>query len=342
MFLQFTEKLLLSIIIIGIIIWGVHPIAAAEDGGSWEIVIGYEDYHIRDDLPEGYRNQLEEGNSLFNFGIEYITGISNGQFSFSLDAKGDGDHLESNLKEFNWSGYHHQVLYELGKTKWVWGRGLSFIPTCPLDTETYYWGGQVSVISLDKSGTIGFATAKDSYNSDASATLIMDDQASDSDYTGWLRWGQTFETSDLSGVVSYQSAEKCWNYGLDFSRDLQNGFELHGGIKQSSSDSEVSYLIGSEYIGKYFYTVEFYHDQDDLLILAINNAVGLFGKWQWMLREIYNFNDDGVISKLNLGYHKNDHLVPQLEISMNTGPKSSIYRQNPIDYYLIFKVVAKF
>jgi hypothetical protein len=43
-----------------------------------------------------------------------------------------------------------------------------------------------------------------------------------------------------------------------------------------------------------------------------------------------------------LGYLKNDHLVPQLEISMNTGPKNSLYRQNPIDYFIIFKVVAKF
>jgi hypothetical protein len=342
MFLRFTGKLSLSLLIIGIIIWVAHPVAAAKDGGSWEVVIGYEDYHIRDDLPEGYRNQLEEDNSLFNLGIGYLTGVSNGQFSLSLDAKGDGDDLEINLKEFNWSGYHHQVLYEFGKTKWVWGRGLSFIPTCPLDTDTYYWGGQGSVISLANSATIGFAMVKDSYNSNTSATLTTDDRASDSDYTGWLRLGRTFATSDLSGVVSYQSEEKCWNYGLDFSRDLQNGFELHGGVNRSSSDSGVSYLIGGEYIGKYFYTVEFYHDRDDLLILAINNAVGMFGRWQWMMREIYNLKDDGEIRKINLSYIRDDHLVPQLEISLNTGSKSSNCRQNPIDYYIIFKVVAKF
>lgn len=343
MLLRLIRKPLLSIIMLGYLFLSFsQSVGAAADGRSWEVITGYDYFHIRDGLPDSYQDQLAENNRLVDLSLGYITGNNNGQFSLSLDGKGNAGDLKINLKEFAWSGNEKKVLYEVGKTRWVWGRGLSFIPTCPLDIDTYYWGGQGSLINPGNSLTIGVAMAKDSYNSNTSATILMADQASDSDYTGWLRSGWLFETSDLTAVVTYQSAEMNWNYGLDFSRDLQNGFELHGGASLRSSDSTVNYLIGGEYVGKYFYTAEFYHSTDDLLIFAISNSAGMMGRWQWMLREIYNLDDDGEIRKLNLSYTKNDQIVPQLEISMNAGPRSSKYRQNPVDYYIIFKVTSKF
>ncbi len=343
MLFRLVYKNLLSILIFGGIFLSLSQFTVANDGGvCWEVTAGYDYFHIRDDLPADYKNQLDANNELAELSIGLLTGNNNGQFSLGLDAKGDADDFEINLKEFAWSGHNSKILYEIGKTKWIWGRGLSFIPTCPLDMDTYYWGGQSSLINTNNSLTIGAATTKDSYNSDTSDTIITENNISDSDYTGWFRSGWSFETSDLTTVVSYQSAEMCWNYGLDFSWDLQNGFELHGGVNLRSSDSEISYLIGSEYVGKYFYTAEFYHDTDDLLIFGVSNSAGMLGRWQWMLREIFNLNDDGEIRKINLSYIKNDHIVPQLEISMNAGSKSSQYRQNPIDYYVLFKITSKF
>lgn len=315
--------------------------AAAEDKNSWEFIAGYNYFHLRDDLPEAYRDYLEPDSKTADLEVGFSTGNDKGQFSMSLDGKGNSDAFETNLKEFSWSEKANRTLYEIGKAKWVWGRGLSYIPTCPLDKDTYYWGLQSSIIHPGHSFTIGAAVDDDSfYSNDNNNNIKTID--SENGYYGWLREGWVFDTSDLTAIMAYQSVKNYWNYGLDFSRDLLNGFELHGGFNFRSPDSKVKYLIGGEYSGKYFYLMEFYHEADDQLILSMSNSTNMLGSWQWELREIYDFNDEGEIRQFNIKYIKINNIVPELDISMNVGPKDSMYRQNPFDYSASLKVTMKF
>ncbi|HBE77502.1 MAG TPA: hypothetical protein DDW65_06915, partial [Firmicutes bacterium] len=279
MFQLFTRSLLTVFILGSIFIFSIQPAEAVDDGSGWEISTGYDYFHIREDLPAVFKDH-----KLVNLALDYTMGNDNGQFSFGLAAKDDGAQLQTDLKELLWSGRVDKLLYEIGKTKWVWGRGLSFSPICPLDMDTYYWGGQGSFINNNRSLTIGAAWDKDPYNSDTSDMPLSTGHVSTNEYTGWFRSGWVFETSDLTTAISYQSVLNHWNFGLDFSRDLQNGFEFHGGVNIQNSDSVTQYLLGGEYSGHYLYILEGYHQTDDILIFAFSNSAAMLGNWQWEFR----------------------------------------------------------
>ncbi len=338
-----TRKLLIITFIWGyLLIIAAIPVLASGDDTSWSFDIGYSYFHVREDLPGMVQDQLESENDLVKLGINYSTGLLNGQLNLGVEGKGPEDDFEVKLKELAWSGNTGKILYEAGKTKWIWGRGLSYIPTCPLDKDTYYWGLQGSLININNNLSIGAVSSKDSYYSNDYDSEILPVDGSDEYYTGWIRAGWIFETSDITTVVSYQSGQDIWNYGFDFSRDLLNGFEIHGGFNYKKPDSNTQYLIGCQYSGKFFYMMEYYHETDDQLVFSFSNSADMFGKWQWELREIYDLSDNGEIRQLNISYIKNNNFVPELKVSMNTGPQNSYFQQNSFDYSIYFGVKSKF
>jgi hypothetical protein len=338
----FIKPLLIGLVSGIMVIALLQYAGAVDDGASWEVSTGYDYFQIGNGLPTVLQDQLDAGNEFMDLGLGYTGGSDNHQLSFGLVLKSDGDQSETDLKELVFSERVGKMLYEVGKTKWIWGRGLSFSPICPLDMDTYYWGGQSSRINIGQSLTVGAAWVKDSYNSDISDLPISEGIISGNDYTGWIRSGWVFETSDLTAVVSYQSAQNCWNYGCDFSRDLENGFELHGGVNLQSPAWASEYLLGGEYSGKYLYILEIYRQTDQFLILVCSNSAALLGHWQWELREVFNLTDGGEIRKINLKYIKNNQVIPELEISENAGAKNSEIRQNPLTGYVAFKLWLKF
>lgn len=308
----------------------------AEDMKSTlEMSMGYDYGHVSDNLPlEDLKN--------YNFLMAYTTGNESNQFFFRGEVNGNSGNYDTKLDELSISRKNNQFLYSIGKQKWVWGKGFSYIPTCPLytdptDKDNYYWGLEGSLINPKNSYTIGAAKDKDS----------------DKDYTSWFRSGYSFETSDLTLVTSYQSLFESWNYGVDYSYDLLNGFEFHSGINvlnPRDSGSMMRYLVGGEYISKYNLIFEVYHGPvdreqqktDDLFILVFNNSAQLFERWQWEFQATISLTDDGQMRKCTIKYLKNSILIPELEIIMYSGPKSSYFKSNPYDYTITFKLTSKF
>lgn len=319
---------------------------AADINISGELVTDFTYSHVKEGIPDIIKRDMETDENVF---LQLnISGLYN-DYQYNVRVKGNTSDFTFDLEGITLSCIAGPTLFEIGKRRWIWGKGFSYSPTYPLDKEKDYWGSEWTLV-------------KNNYNMAIGAVL---DEDSDELYSGWVRLISLLTTSDYTVVLSYLNdkinteirgsggqvlqvriPEDYINLGVNYSRDFLNGLEIHGGLNIRHSDNidEVSqqYLIGGEYIFKNDKTLifEYFHENENYLVLALNHS-GIFSNWQWGVRELVNLDDYGEIRVIDLSYVGNDDVVPSIELRNYAGPDNSQIAQNPRDWVINLKITVK-
>lgn len=282
-------------------------------------------YHqAREEIPARQR-LLMETESNTRMGLSF-SGYS-GAYQYELKITGHFSDFFMEMSQATVSGFSGSVLWELGKKDRTWGKGLAFIPNYPLAREAVFWGLESRVIFSP-------------YNLVAGAAWESSQSGA-----GWLRAGKMLDTSDWETVLSciWQDEVSRWQGGAEFSWDLLNGLSLHGGLNTEFPGEIRKYLLGGVYTGALFTCVmEYYYTQNHYLFASLGREPGLFGRWQWGVKEIFHLKDGGIISIISLKYLGDNTVTPEIVITDFGGGENSAARSNPIDWECVIRIEVKF
>jgi hypothetical protein len=250
-----------------------------------------------------------------------------GSYQYELQATGYFHEFLFGMNRATISGFSGPVLWEFGKKDWTFGKGLAFIPNYPLTQGADCWGFENSIILSPYSLVTGVARERSKVGA------------------GWLRAGKMRETSDWGVVLSYIWDDGCnyWQGGAEFSWDFLNGLSVHGGASIELPEQTGKYLLGGVYSGgRLNYILEYYYAENHYLFAGLSREPGLFGRWQWGVKEIYSLNDAGLISIINLKYLGNNTVTPELIITNFGGGNSNERQNNPVKWEYIMRLTANF
>lgn len=198
---------------------------AADINISGELVTDFTYSHVKEGIPDIIKRDMETDENVF---LQLnISGLYN-DYQYNVRVKGNTSDFTFDLEGITLSCIAGPTLFEIGKRRWIWGKGFSYSPTYPLDKEKDYWGSEWILV-------------KNNYNMAIGAVL---DEDSDELYSGWVRLISLLTTSDYTVVLSYLNdkinteirdsggqvlqvriPEDYINLGVNYSRDFLNGLE---------------------------------------------------------------------------------------------------------------------
>lgn len=240
-----------------------------------------------------------------------------GNYQYELGATGYFDQSLFELTQATLSGFSGPLLWEIGKQDWTFGQGLAFVPNYPLTPEAVGWGIESRIVLSPYSLVFGGA------QEDAQVGAV------------WLRAGKMGAASDWGMVLSalWDEGRHTWQGGTEFSWDLLNGLSIHGGVNIQFAEESAKFIFGGMYTGESLtFFFEYYYEDKDYTISGLRREPGLFGKWQWEVREVFSLQDGVLISILNLKYLGEHNITPELVITNFGEGKNSEQQPNPLHW----------
>ena len=286
--------------------WASNPSFKGEITSEWIY------RELNEEIPTSY-NPYEENENKTTLKLN-LSGLT-GTCQYELGAIGDFNASRFELDQATLSSFSRLLLWEIGKRDWTFGQGLAFIPNYPLTPEAAGWGFESRIVLSPYSLAVGGA------REDAQVGAV------------WLRASKMGATSDWGIVLSslWEEGRRSWQGGTEFSWDLLNGFSIHGGVNIQFPEESGKYILGGIYTGERLTSfLEYYYREKNYLISGLSREPGLFGRWQWGVKEILALQDGELISIFELKYLGDYTITPELVITNFGKGKNSERRQNPL------------
>jgi hypothetical protein len=258
-----------------------------------------------------------------------------GSYQYKLKCTGNSGTNAIELNKATMCRMIGRTFFEVGNKDWTWGQGYRFSPTYPMMPNNSYWGGQATVAWLKYDFIVGTAD-----NGEDNGGLD----------TAWFKADFIKETSDYGIVLSCQDGndQNHQNLGVTFSKDMQNGIQIHGEYNLRYPDADTEYLIGGLYTGaKHVINLEYYNGIDNFtiflsysqlkidmenyysvhpqgynnyILLNFNNSTNEPNHWQWEIGGVANLLTSDVLSYMSLKYTGDEKITPHISITNYTGP----------------------
>jgi hypothetical protein len=269
---------------------------------------------LNEEIPPCY-NPYEEREHKTTLKLD-LSGLT-GKCQYELGATGYFDESLIELDQATLSGFSGSLLWEIGKQDWTFGQGLAFSPNYPLTPKAAGWGFESRIVLSSYSLVVGGAQEH------AQVGAV------------WLRAGKMGMTSDWGIVLSSLRDEgrRSWQGGTEFSWDLLNGLSIHGGANIQFPEEVGKYILGGMYSGESLTSfLEYYCGEKEYLNFGLCREPGLFGRWQWGVKEILSLQDGVLISIFNLQYLGDHTLTPEFVLTNFGGGEKSMGQPNPLKW----------
>lgn len=279
---------------------------------------------LNEEIPACYNPYQEtENKTTLNLNLSGLTG----KYQYELGATGYFYESLFELDHATLSGFSGPLLWEIGKQDWTFGQGLAFTPNYPLTPEAAGWGFESRIVLSPYSLVIGGA------QEDAQVGAV------------WLRAGKIGATSDWGMVLSslWDGGHRSWQGGPEFSWDLLNGLSIHGGANIQFPEESGKLIVGGVYSGESLTSfLEYYCGEKEYLISGLRRESGLFGRWQWEIKEVLSLQDAVLISIIELKYFGDHTITPELVITNFGAGKDSERQQSPLKWEFIIRLTVVF
>ncbi len=292
------------------------------------------------------------------------------------------DYVENTLKENKFSvndlyleaqlNVNHSVL--IGKESLMWGKGYFFNPVAFFDRP--------KDPNDPTKAREGFVITKYSYNKSFSSVLknlsldlvyLPSSQDINSDYydvvtpakdsnNAALRLYMLLYDTDIDIIYNY-SDEASNKIGIDFSKNLQTNFEIHGEYANILDEGD-RYLLGLRYLSDFELTIisEYIYRSDalnkeqiqssnlNLPFLAKDYAISLFTQkepfdilyFSLYYKNMLNLQDYSMQNKIGFGYLFKNNINIDLSYNINSGDTLSEFGKKAVEDFLWLRLTWKF
>ena len=157
--------------------------------------------------------------------------------------------------------------------------------------------------------------------------------------------------TDIDIIYNY-SDELGDKIGLDFSKNIETNFEIHGEYAKII-DSSYSYLLGFRYLTESDLTIiseYLYSSESSLPFIAKDYLITLITQkepLEWLYSSIYyknmiNLEDDSQQNKIGVAYSFKTNTSVDLSYNINSGSSSSEFGKKQVQDFLWFRIDYKF
>ncbi len=280
--------------------------------------------NVKENFPPEMRRALEIGTGT---GLQMILAGRVEDYRYDIQLTGHFNDFTLTVDRLTLCGFSRESFWELGKKDWSWGKGLVLAANYPLEEGIPYWGLENTAFLLPYSLIVGGA---------------LEDIPRGA---AWIRLARIYPSFDWETCLACLLVDNAyhWEGGVDLSWDLLNGLSLHGAYKREFSQKKNKYLLGGTYMeDDKVLSFEYYYDDNHYLYGGLSKEPGLFGSWQWGIKEVLHLKDGGLVSIFNVQYVKNDVLIPELIVTNYTGKDYSLVGQNPLNWECTLRLKGHF
>ncbi len=326
--------------------------------------------HLNKDSSK-YQNLLHlEG--LFNFSYEYETlkfeSSFIGNYNYIRDKVDNGEAVVNDLYLENKFNKNHSLL--LGKESLQWGKGYFFNPVAYFDrpkdpTKPTHVREGFSILKYSYNKTFDsvlqnlsfdavYLPSTDKINEDYYKLITKKKDANNIA----MRLYMLLYDTDIDIIYNY-SDEASQKIGIDFSKNIQTNFEIHGEYS-NIIDAGYRYLLGLRYLTEFELTIiseYLYHSEGltkdeiqstdiSLPFMAEDYWVTLITQkepFDFLYSSIYfknmtNLVDSSAQNKLGVTYSFKNNIYTDLSYNLNSGSDSSEFGKKQIKDFLWLRV----
>ncbi|QFR49197.1 hypothetical protein FJR48_05430 [Sulfurimonas lithotrophica] len=232
-----------------------------------------------------------------------------------------------------------------GKKSLKWGKGYFFNPVAFFDRE--------KDPSQPTQVREGYSILKYSYNKSfigdlknlsfdfvylPSSNAINQDFDKNSNNLATRLYLLYFDT-DIDFIYNY-SNKKDDKIGIDFSKNLQTNFEIHGEYAKVINADE-AYLVGLRYLTDYELTVisEYLNDEDDYFVTQLTQKEPYNILYFSIYAKNYtNLDDDSMQNKIGISYSFKNNIDADISYNKNSGNDLSEFGSKPVSDFVWLQI----
>lgn len=267
---------------------------------------------------------------------------------------------------------HHSIL--LGKESLQWGKGYFFNPVAFFDrpkdpnqptkiregfTLSKYsynksYQGALKNVSLD----LVYLPATDSINKDYYQLITKNEDS----HNAALRLYLLLYDTDIDIIYRYSDSVDD-RIGLDFSKNIQSNFEVHGEVA-TRTNNDYTYLLGARYLTDFELTLisEYLYKSDGLNNKELENSsviLPFLAKDYWLslitqkepfdivyfsiyYKNMINMQDYSMQNRLGTAYSFKNNLNLDISYNLNSGTRKSEFGKKTVEDFLWLQLTWNF